>query len=152
MACKTPKSKLNRMKAIPAVLALLLATAYPAVAQEPASAPQAVGAAALVHVQARVVAIDAASNSVALRGPRGNVETKASFVADIVSPQLVIEPYAVEDFDIRVYGDTALLSGRTRMTGSYEGKAFTSHYRYTDVYVKRAGRWQVVSVQISKIP
>jgi Cu/Ag efflux protein CusF len=62
------------MKAIPAVLALLLATAYPAMAQEPASVPQAVGAAALVRVQARVVAIDAESNSVALRGPRGNVE------------------------------------------------------------------------------
>ncbi|MFM0033183.1 hypothetical protein PQQ53_06445 [Paraburkholderia strydomiana] len=74
MACKTPKSKLSRMKAIPAVLALLLATAYPAVAQEAASVPQAVGAAALVRVQARVVEIDAESNSVALRGPRGNVE------------------------------------------------------------------------------
>ncbi|CAB3785577.1 hypothetical protein [Paraburkholderia fynbosensis] len=74
MACKTPKSKLGRVKAIPVVLALLLATAYPAMAQEPASVPQAVGAAALVHVQARVVAIDAESNSVALRGPRGNVE------------------------------------------------------------------------------
>jgi Cu/Ag efflux protein CusF len=62
------------MKAIPAVLALLLATAYPAVAQEAASAPQAVGAAALVRVQTRVVAIDPATNSVSLRGPRGNVE------------------------------------------------------------------------------
>ncbi|NKJ45419.1 hypothetical protein CIC12_01395 [Burkholderia sp. SG-MS1] len=74
MACKTPKSKLSHMKAIPAVLALLLATAYPVMAQEPASVPEAVGAAALVRVQARVVAIDAESNSVALRGPRGNVE------------------------------------------------------------------------------
>ncbi|RKT22314.1 hypothetical protein B0G69_5769 [Paraburkholderia sp. RAU2J] len=74
MAYKTPKSKLGRVKAIPAVLAILLATAYPAMAQEPASVPQAVGAAALVRVQARVVAIDAESNSVALRGPRGNVE------------------------------------------------------------------------------
>jgi Cu/Ag efflux protein CusF len=62
------------MKGIPAVLALLLATAYPAMAQEPASVPQAVGAAALVRVQTRVVAIDAETNSVALRGPRGNVD------------------------------------------------------------------------------
>jgi hypothetical protein len=52
---------------------------------------------------------------------RGNVETKASFVEGLVSPDLVIDPYTVEDFEIRVYGDTALLSGRTRMTGPLSG-------------------------------
>jgi ketosteroid isomerase-like protein len=82
----------------------------------------------------------------------GNVETKASFVADIVSPDLTINPYTVEDFDVRLYGDVALLSGRTRMTGTYQGKPFTSHYRYIDIYVKRDGAWKIVSVQISRIP
>jgi len=82
----------------------------------------------------------------------GNVETRQSFVDDLMSPQLVIAPYVVEDFDVRLYGDTALLSGRTRMTGTYDGKPFASHYRYIDVYVKRGGRWQIVSVQISRIP
>jgi ketosteroid isomerase-like protein len=82
----------------------------------------------------------------------GNVETKQSFVDDLVSPQLTIDPYVVEDLEVRLYGDTALLSGRTRMTGRYDGKPFNSHYRYIDIYVKRGGRWQIVSVQISKIP
>lgn len=83
---------------------------------------------------------------------RGHVETKASFVEGLVSPDLVIDPYTVEDFEVRVYGDTALLSGRTRMTGKYEGQAFKSHYRYIDVYVKRGGAWKIVSVQISRMP
>jgi len=83
---------------------------------------------------------------------RGNVETKTSFVEGLVSPDLVIDPYTVEDFEVRVYGDTALLSGRTRMTGKYEGQPFKSHYRYIDVYVKRGGAWKIVSVQISRIP
>jgi ketosteroid isomerase-like protein len=83
---------------------------------------------------------------------RGNVETKASFVEGLVSPDLVIDPYTVEDFEVRVYGDTALLSGRTRMTGRYQGQAFKSHYRYIDIYVKRGGAWKIVSVQISRIP
>ena len=82
----------------------------------------------------------------------GNVETRDSFVADLLSPELVIEPYTVEDFEVRLYGDTALLSGRTRMTGRYDGKAFSSHYRYIDVYVKRAGAWKIVSVQITPLP
>src|SRR5690242_14750673 len=38
----------------------------------------------------------------------GNVETKKSFVAGIVDPRLTINPYTVEEFDVRLYGDTAL--------------------------------------------
>ena len=82
----------------------------------------------------------------------GNVETKQSFVDDLMSPQLRIAPYTVEDFEIRLYGDVALLSGRTRMTGAYAGKPFRTHYRYIDIYVKREGRWRIVSVQISRMP
>ena len=82
----------------------------------------------------------------------GNIESKTSFVDDIVAPALQIDPYTVEDFELRLYGDTALLSGRTRMTGRYDGKPFSSHYRYIDIYVRRGGVWKIVSVQISKLP
>jgi ketosteroid isomerase-like protein len=82
----------------------------------------------------------------------GNVETKASFVEGLVSDKLEIDPYTVEDFDVRLYGDVALLSGRTRMTGRYEGEPFKSHYRYIDIYARKGGAWKIVSVQITKIP
>lgn len=83
---------------------------------------------------------------------QGNIEDKRSFVDGLASPELTIDPYAVEDFEVRVYGDVALLSGRTRMTGSYQGNPFRSHYRYIDIYVRRNGQWKIVSVQISKFP
>lgn len=82
----------------------------------------------------------------------GNVETKRSFVDDLLSPSLKIDPYTVEEFEVRLYGDVALLSGRTRMTGRYDGKPFATHYRYIDVYVRRGGVWRIVSVQISRLP
>ena len=81
----------------------------------------------------------------------GDTETKESFVEGVVDPKLRIDPYTVEDFEVRVYGDVALLSGRTRMTGAYGGKSFKSHYRYIDVYVRHAGVWRVASVQITKL-
>lgn len=81
----------------------------------------------------------------------GNLENKTSFVEGLVSPDLQIDPYTVEDFDVRVYGDVALLSGRTRMTGKYRGKPFTSHYRYIDIYVRRGDDWKIVSVQITPV-
>jgi ketosteroid isomerase-like protein len=82
----------------------------------------------------------------------GNLETKKSFVAGIVDPKLTIDPYTVEDFEVRLFGDTALLSGRTDMTGKYDGKVFASSYRYIDIYVRRGGVWKIVSVQITKMP
>ncbi len=84
--------------------------------------------------------------------PNANLETKKSFVAGIVDPKLTIDPYTVEDFEVRLYGDTALLSGRTHMTGKYDGKVFESNYRYIDIYVRRGGVWKIVSVQITRIP
>ncbi len=84
-------------------------------------------------------------------GSSGEIETRESFLSDIVSDELTIDPYRVEDFEVRVYGDTALLSGRTRMTGRHAGKPFTTHYRYIDVYVRVDGRWKVCSVQTTRI-
>jgi ketosteroid isomerase-like protein len=83
---------------------------------------------------------------------RGNVETKDSFVDVIMQADLEIDPYAVEDFEVRLYGDVALLSGRTRMTGRYQGEPFASHYRYIDIYARRGDDWKIVSVQITQIP
>jgi ketosteroid isomerase-like protein len=82
----------------------------------------------------------------------GNVADKAEFLEGLMDPQLTIDPYTVPDLDVRLYGDVALLSGTTRMTGTYAGKPFKSNYRYIDIYVRRAGAWRVVSVQISKMP
>jgi ketosteroid isomerase-like protein len=81
----------------------------------------------------------------------GNIETKKSFVAGILDPKLTINPYTVEDFEVRLYGDTALLYGRTHMTGKYDGQPFTSNYRYIDIYVRRGGKWKIVSVQITRL-
>ncbi|MGO4700307.1 nuclear transport factor 2 family protein [Dyella sp. 2RAB6] len=84
-------------------------------------------------------------------GSDGETADKAQFLQNLTSPDLVIEPYTVEDFKIRVYGNTALLNGRTDMHGTYQGKPFRSHYRYTDTYVKEGAVWRVVNVQTTRI-
>jgi ketosteroid isomerase-like protein len=83
---------------------------------------------------------------------RGNIEGKKAFVDGILDPKLTIDPYTVEDFEVRIYGDTALLSGRSNMTGTYEGTPFKSNYRYIDIYVRKGGVWKIVSVQITALP
>ena len=82
----------------------------------------------------------------------GDVANKETFVRNITAADLTIDPYTVEDFDVRVYGNVALLSGRTRMTGREGNTPFTTHYRYIDVYVRTNGTWKVCSVQTTRLP
>jgi ketosteroid isomerase-like protein len=84
-------------------------------------------------------------------GGDGTVADRAAFVEGLLDPRLEIDPYTVEELSVRRFGDVALLSGRTRMTGRWEGEPFTSHYRYVDVYLRRDGVWRVVSVQITRL-
>ncbi|WNL44549.1 nuclear transport factor 2 family protein [Dyella sp. BiH032] len=84
-------------------------------------------------------------------GSDGKTADKTQFLQNIMSPELVIAPYTVEDFKIRTYGNTALINGVTDMHGTYEGKPFRLHYRYTDTYVKEGGGWKVVNVQTTRI-
>jgi ketosteroid isomerase-like protein len=79
----------------------------------------------------------------------GGVAGRDEFLEAVLSPRLTIDPYTVEEWSARVYGDTALVSGTTRMTGSWDGKPFKTRYRYIDVYVRTGGQWQVASVQIT---
>jgi ketosteroid isomerase-like protein len=82
----------------------------------------------------------------------GRVVGREQFIRDITAPTLKIDPYVVEDFGVRVYGDTALLTGRIRMSGTASGERFEEHFRYIDVYVRRGGKWKVVSIQITPMP
>lgn len=107
--------------------------------------------AAIVAKREKAIADNMAEDFRIIDG-HGNVDGKAGFVRDILDPKLTIDPYAVDDFEVRLYGDVALLSGHTLMTGTYDGEKFTSNYRYIDIYVRRGGTWKIVSVQITKYP
>ncbi len=85
-------------------------------------------------------------------GSDGALADKSKFLETITSEKLVIAPYTVEEFRVRLYHDTALVTGRTDMHGSWDGEPFRSNYRFTDTYVREAdGQWRVVNVQTTEI-
>ena len=106
---------------------------------------------AIIHHDRAGVEGNMAPDFKQIRGS-GTIVEREQFIRDILDPQLKIDPYKVEDFVVKVLGDTALLYGRIRMTGMDEGKRFESHFRYIDIYVRRGGKWKVVSVQITPMP
>jgi ketosteroid isomerase-like protein len=82
----------------------------------------------------------------------GGVNPRAALLEGIKKSEAVIEPFETEDVSVRIYGDTAVLTGRFTQKATYKGQIFSGQFRYTDVYVKRGSSWQAVSAHVSRIP
>jgi len=83
---------------------------------------------------------------------KGMVLNKEQYISQITSNSDDIESTGNSDMQVRVYGNTAVVTGGSRETGTRSGTAYTDNYRWTDVFVKRGGRWQAVVSQWMKVP
>jgi Ketosteroid isomerase homolog len=69
----------------------------------------------------------------------------------VKSGDLKIESSTNEDMKVQVHGDTAVVTYRSTDKGNYKGNDLSGQYRWTDVFVKRNGRWQIVAGQGTRI-
>lgn len=86
--------------------------------------------------------------------PNGGVRTKEQIMRMIKSPRPSAGPgpkFATEEVLARVYGDTVVLTGRLVTQWQRAGEISKEQSRYTDTYVRRDGRWQVVASHLSNI-
>ena len=74
-------------------------------------------------------------------------DDKAQFVGDVVSGDLRVEYLNRENVTVRIWGDTAMLTGRDSAKWNYKSREFNGHYKILNVYCRRAGRWQMVALQ-----
>jgi ketosteroid isomerase-like protein len=79
--------------------------------------------------------------------PLGQVTTKRETISARRSGQLRYEAMNITDMVVRVYGDTAVVTARADVKGHQLGEDFSGPYRYTRVWVRRSGQWQIVSYQ-----
>jgi ketosteroid isomerase-like protein len=80
------------------------------------------------------------------------VRTKAQMVSAYDSGSVKYESVKFDEIKVHAYGDTAVLTGRNTAKGQDNGKDISGQFRYTRVYVKRQGRWQLVATQVTRIP
>jgi len=80
------------------------------------------------------------------------VRTKAQMVSAYDSGSIKYESVKFDEIKVHAYGDTALVTGRQTLKGQDNGKDISGKFRYTRVYVKRQGRWQLVATQATRIP
>jgi ketosteroid isomerase-like protein len=82
----------------------------------------------------------------------GQVDSKAQLIDSLQSGQRKYESIQPEDVKVRVYGEAAVVTGRAQMKTKSQGQDFNFRVRFTDVYVKKAGSWQMVAWQSSRLP
>ena len=82
----------------------------------------------------------------------GNKKLKADMLADIGSPELMLEINETSDVTVRVFESTAILTGMLHQKGQYKGKQFDVWLRVTDTWVNTQGIWKIFAGHASVIP
>lgn len=78
---------------------------------------------------------------------RGKTLTKAERLAELASGKRKVSHMNHDDIQVITYGDTVVVTGRSRSNVAYQGSSTTAPRRFLCVYVKRNGQWQVVAQQ-----
>jgi ketosteroid isomerase-like protein len=80
------------------------------------------------------------------------VDSKASYVESMRSGALKYQTIEPRDLQVRVFGTTAVITAAAHITAVSKGQPVDNQLRYTDVWVLRDGRWQMVSWQSTRLP
>lgn len=80
------------------------------------------------------------------------VDTKASFLEALTSGRTKYQSIEPREMTVRVYGNTAIINAAAHFLVNANGQQLDNQLRFTDVWVLRDGRWQMVAWQSTKLP
>jgi ketosteroid isomerase-like protein len=84
--------------------------------------------------------------------PTGATFPKAAALEDIQEGSYSVESMELDEVSANIYGDVAVAFTSQQEKSKYDGKDISGHYHYTNVWVKKDGRWQVVASHGSPYP
>jgi ketosteroid isomerase-like protein len=80
------------------------------------------------------------------------LDTKASLIGNMEGGSTVYTSVVPSDVKAQDLGDTVVLTGSCRISVNSGGRPNSFGVRFTDVYAKRGGRWQMVTWQSTRLP
>ena len=81
----------------------------------------------------------------------GEYHTLAELLSDVRTGRLKYTSLQHSDVKVRVYGDTAVLTGRSGSKYVQDGKPGGAPRSYLNVYIKRDGKWRLVIRQETRM-
>jgi ketosteroid isomerase-like protein len=82
---------------------------------------------------------------------RGELRTKTEILTGFKSGTFNYGARKVSELMVRIYGDTAVVTGRAVQEGTENAKDYSGENRFTRVYVKRDGHWVSVALQVTVV-
>jgi ketosteroid isomerase-like protein len=80
------------------------------------------------------------------------IDTKQSLIGNMQSGATVYSLVEPADVVAQDCGDAVVLTGLARISVTSGGKAMNFAVRFTDVYARRGGQWQMVAWQSTRLP
>jgi ketosteroid isomerase-like protein len=80
------------------------------------------------------------------------LDTKASLIGNMQSGATVYSSVEPSDVMAQDCGDAVVLTGVARISVTSGGKPNKFGVRFTDVYARRGGQWQMVTWQSTRLP
>ncbi|GAB3543448.1 nuclear transport factor 2 family protein [Spirosoma fluminis] len=77
----------------------------------------------------------------------GNTDGKQAFIQAIVDGKSNYTGLQPQEQKVRLYGNTAVVNGVVQVKMNNNNQPTEFKLRYTDVYVKKSGQWQLVAWQ-----
>ena len=82
----------------------------------------------------------------------GEVSTRANEIAELRSGKVHYDVFENYDMKVRLYGDSAaVVTGRTKLKGVYDGKTVDKIVQFTDTLVKQNGQWRLAAGHVSAV-
>ena len=131
-------------------LAVLLSVAWAASAEEELKKLETDRAAAVVKGDVATLEKQT-SDDYTLINMNGQMSDKSQMVSAFKSGQTKLTSDELSDMKVRVYGNTAVITGKADVNGTLGGKDATGQIMFTRVYVKKGGQWQSVAFQQTRI-
>jgi ketosteroid isomerase-like protein len=85
-----------------------------------------------------------------MTNPVGQVVPGKVLLDKIKDSSFKVDNLDYTDMKVRVYGDTAVVTGRLTCKGSWEGNDVGGDYAFTDTFSKIDGHWREVASQVTR--
>jgi len=82
----------------------------------------------------------------------GRIVGRTEFIGGFTGPDVTFEPFEITDrLFLRIAPDAAVVGGEGRIRGTEKGQRFSEHFRFSDTFAKRDGKWVVVYTQVTPL-
>jgi ketosteroid isomerase-like protein len=75
----------------------------------------------------------------------GSTYSKTGYISYSATPSIHLDVAEMSDIKVRIHGNTAVLTGAYHERGENGGSPYEYHDRFTDVWMKIGGKWQLIA-------